>query len=166
MLIFNEHNKTEIIDNINSPTLSNYFWVLDLDIDGYGSVDYTLSPIVMFEEITGPTFLVRIENFVFYMPAHWHMLVVDEETSEIDVVSGEDLLSGSFQAFLYGVSESLVTSSNIEIIDYKPYFKVVTPALNKNQLLCHPISPERWVNIAPTDTHNKYLKGKCIGDII
>lgn len=166
MLIFNETTRPEVIENIYSPTLSNYFWVLDMDLDGEGTMDYTLSPIVMFEETTGPALRLMINEFDFFVPAKWNVLLFDEETSEIDVIPAEDLTGRDFTAFVYGPNHSLAESGKITVVGYEPSISSVAPALNKNQMLCHPISSTSWINIAPTDIYNKYLKGKSIGDII
>lgn len=166
MLIFNEETNVEVIDNIYGPTLSSHFWALDLNIDGEGDIDYTLAPIVMFEETTCPSLKLEINGFEFYIPAKWNILVFDEETSEIDVVTAEDLSGNTFTAFVFGPDNSIVESGEVAVVGYESTHINVAPALNKNQMLCHPISPTRWVNVAPTDSYNKYLKGKSIGDII
>jgi hypothetical protein len=159
MLIFNEHSKPELIENIYGPTLSDYFWALDLNVDGDGEIDYTLAPIVMFEETTCPSLILRMNGFTFNLPAKWNILIFDEETSEIDVVTAEDLSGNNFTAFVYGDDAPTVELGHITVVGYEPNHINVAPALNKNQMLCHPISPTRWINVAPTDTYNKYLKG-------
>ena len=66
MLILNEHEQPIILDSVHSPTATNYFWVLDLNMR-----DYTLSPLLFLEETTSPAIKLRIHGFEFYLPTSW-----------------------------------------------------------------------------------------------
>ena len=41
----------------------------------------------------------------------------------------------------------------------------VGPVLNKHQMLCHPIGPNEWVTVGPSDGFNKYLKDRIAGEL-
>ena len=162
MLILDEHNKTIMLETVTGPTLSEYFWALDFDID----IDFTLAPLEILEEVTCATLFVEIGTFTFPLPANWNMLVFDPDTSEIDVVDIKSLPGKNFEALCYGADVSRIKGAKVRVVDYTPRFVHVGPSLNKNQMLCHPISQDYWVNVAPSDTYNKYLKDKTIGDIV
>lgn len=164
MLIFDDNNRTIILDNVYTPTPTDFMWVLDLQI-----MDYTLAPLLVLEEIICPSIKVRIRGFEFFLPANWNMLIFSEETSELDVVEISELAGREFTAFVYDISDPLVVKYKpgiVSVLDYSPEYVNVGPSLNKHQMLCHPISPVEWVNVSPSDTYNKYLKTAVIGDII
>jgi len=164
MLIFDEHEQTIILDNIYTPTPVDYMWVLDLQI-----MDYTLTQLLVLEEISCPSIQVRIRGFDFFLPANWNLLIYSEETLELDVVEISELAGREFTAFVYDVSNPNIVNFRpgvVRVIDYAPDYVNVAPSLNKHQMLCHPIGPAEWVNVSPSDTYNKYLKEMVVGDII
>ena len=139
-------------------------WVIDLQM-----MDYTLTPLLVLEEIICPSIEVRIRGFKFYLPANWNILVFSEETSELDVVEISEVAGREFTAFVYDTSNPLITKyapGLITVCNYASEYVNVGPSLSKHQMLCHPISPTEWVNVSPSDTYNKYLKNAVIGDIL
>lgn len=161
MLIFNEDHDAIILDSIQGPTLSEYMYVLDLSM-----MDYTLAPLLIFEEVVCPTISITVRGFTFELPANWNILVTDEETLQLDVIEISELAGKDFKAMVYGMSMGMPEVERITVNDYLPNHQNIGPSLNKYQMLCHPVSPECWVNIAPSDSYNKYLKEKLVGDII
>ena len=164
MLIFDDNNRTIILDNVYTPTPTDFMWVLDLQI-----MDYTLAPLLVLEEIVCPSIKVRIRGFDFFLPANWNMLVFSEETSELDVVEISELAGREFTSFIYDISDPNIVRYKpgvVSVLDYSPEYVNVGPSLNKHQMLCHPISPTEWINVSPSDTYNKYLKTAVIGDIV
>jgi len=161
MIILDNNNESFILDSIHVPVLADHFWVLDLSI-----LDYTLSPLLVLEELIAPSIELRVGNFNFVLPANWNMLVVDDDTMQLDVVSISELAGREFKALVYGPNMSRASMEVVSVVDYFPYHKNVGPSLNKHQMLCHPISPDSWVSVAPTDSYNKYLKELTAGDII
>ena len=164
MLIFDDNNRTIILDDIYTPTPTDYMWVLDLQI-----MDYTLAPLLVLEEIVCPSIQVHIRGFEFYLPANWNILVFSEETSELDVVEISEIAGREFTAFVFDISNPKITRyvpGVITVVNYKSEYINVGPSLSKNQMLCHPISPTEWVNVTPSDTYNKYLKETVVGDIL
>jgi hypothetical protein len=161
MLIFDNNSQTIILDHIDVPVLSDYFWVLDLNI-----MDFTLSPLLMFEEITCPSIEIEIFGFRLILPAMWNLLVYDDYTQQLDIVGVKELPGREFTAFVYGEKKTSPIPGKITTTDYILNYKNIGPSLTRQQMLCHPISPTEWINISPTDTYNKYLKNKTISDII
>jgi len=129
-------------------------------------MDYTLAPLLVFEEVVCPTIVVKINGFRFELPASWYILVTDEDTLQLDVVLVEDLPGKEFRAMVYGMDMAMVELGKIVVDDYYVEHKNVGPSLNKHQMLCHPISPKTWVTISSSDCYNKYLKNKAVGNII
>ena len=161
MLIFDEHNKAILIDSISTPLTTEYFWVLDLEI-----MDYTITPILMLAELITPTVTLNIRGFEFDLPSNWNVLVFSPETSQLDIVLAGELAGQDFSAVVYGPSQSMVESGNIKLTNYSSEQIHYCPAMAKHQMLCHPISPTSWINVAPSDAYNKYLKDCVLGDII
>lgn len=161
MLIFDSNSKPIILDSIHTPTLTDHFWVLDLMM-----MDFTLAPLISLEEVVCPTLVLSVGGFEFSLPANWNVLVYDGETSQLDVVELSEACGREFTALCYGPKKSRHTPAMVTIIDYHVESKNVGPLLNKHQMLCHPIGPDEWINVAPSDTYNKYLKDRAVGDIV
>lgn len=161
MLVFDENAQALILDSIHIPTISEYIYVLDLNI-----MDYTLAPLLVLEEIVAPTIELSIYGFNFKLPANWNILVVDGETMQLDVVEISEVAGKEFKAFLYGPDEPRHEASVISVSEYYPNYHNVGPSLYKYQMLCHPVAPNIWVNVAPSDTYNKYFKNKVAGDLV
>ncbi len=161
MLVFDENSQPLIIENIYTPTLTSHIWLLDLSI-----MDFTLAPLGILEEITCPSVTISVCGFTFVLPAYWYILVYDEETTQVDTIRVEDLSGKEFVALGYGPNKTKAFPAKITVVDYNLQYKNAGPSLNKHQMLCHPIGPNTWINISPTDVYNKYLKDVIIGDII
>jgi hypothetical protein len=161
MLIFDEKDQAVILDSIYSPCITDFFWVLDLNL-----LDFKLTPLGILEQIDAPTLLVSIDGFEFPLPAPWNILVVDEESMVLDVIQLEEAAGRSFRAMVYGPNMPMAKTSEISVKQYYPSYPNVAPALNKHQMLCHPIAPGSWICISSSDTYNKYLKDKVVGDLI
>ena len=140
---------------------TEFFWVLDLEI-----MDFTLAPLMVLEEVVAPTITLEILGFTFKLPATWCMLVFAEDTMQIDVIENGELAGKDFTALVAGPDITLPIPGNVKLIDYTPEDYNYVPSLSKNQMLCHPIGPDQWVNVAPSDPYNKYLKELVVGDIL
>ena len=161
MIVFDNNNEAVIIESIYTPTNVDHIWVLDLDM-----MDFTLTQLMVLEEVISPSIELMIQGFKFVLPANWNIMVTDEETMQLDVVEVSELAGKEFKALVYGPNLPLATMEVIRITNYHPNYRNVGPSLNKHQLLCHPISSTSWVNVAPSDSYNKYLKNISTGDII
>lgn len=161
MLIFDSNNQPTVIDNIHTPILTDHMWVLDFNM-----MDFTLSPISVLEQFVSPAHIVRIKGFEFPLPSGWNILVYDRETSQLDVVEVFETAGRQFNALVYGPRKANFAPGTITVTNYYPDYQHVAPSLNKHQMLCHPIGPDEWVNVAPSDAYNKYLKDKVVGDLV
>lgn len=161
MLIFDDNARPLILDSIYVPMVTEHFWVLDLEM-----MDYTLAPLTILEEIVCPSVKVRVDGFEFFLPASWNMLAYDEETSQLDVVQLANAAGKSFTAVVYGPDCTMIKPGHVSVVDYSPAHVNVGPSLNKHQMLCHPVGPDLWISVSPTDSYNKYFKGTTTGDII
>ena len=161
MLIFDENVQPIILESIYTPTMTECFWVLDLNL-----LDFKLTPLGILEQIDSPTFIVSIDGFEFPLPTNWNILVVDDDSMVLDVVELSEAAGRLFKAMVYGPSMSMARTAEISVKQWYPNYPNVGPALNKHQMLCHPVAPGSWVCISSSDTYNKYLKDKVVGDLI
>lgn len=164
MLIFDEEDRAILLDNIYTPTPTEYMWVLDLTL-----MDYTLAPLTNLEEIISPSIELMVNGFRFFLPANWNILVYAEDTLQLDVVEVAELAGREFTSFVIEISKKGVfkyVPGNITITNYLPELDNVSPQLGKHQMLCHPIGPDQWVNVAPSDTYNKYFRDAVVGNIV
>jgi hypothetical protein len=161
MVILDENNDPILLDNIDIPFPVSHFWALDLEL-----MDFTLKKLLLSEELTTKTLSIVINGYFLEAPADWNILVYSPETSELDVVEFLDLTKYQFSAFLFNHKKNKLIENIIKVVDYNPYTKVQTPSLIKNIMLCHPMGYDNWTCIAPTDSYNKYLKDKVIGDLL
>lgn len=161
MLIFDENSTPTILHSILTPTVAEYMWVLDFQME-----DYCLAPLAVLEEIVSPAIQLMIGGFQFTLPAVWNLLVCDEETMQLDVIEISAVAGKEFKAFVYGPNFSMPVALPVSVTNYYPSYVSVGPSLSKHQMLCHPIAPQAWINVSPSDSYNKYLKGKVAGDII
>lgn len=164
MLIYDDENKTIMLDSIYTPTPTTDMWVLDLNL-----MDYTLAPLLNLEEIISPSIELLICEFKFAIPANWNILVFAEDTLQLDVIEVADVAGREFTAFVADVSHPTSTKylpGTISVTDYQIERLNVAPSLAKHQMLCHPIGPKLWVNVAPSDTYNKYFRDLVVGNIL
>lgn len=161
MIIFDTNNKPILLDSIHAPLATEHMWVLDFNL-----MDFTLSPVTVLEQFVSPAHIVRIKGFEFPLPSTWNILVYDRETSQIDVVEVLETAGREFHALIYGPKKANFGPGIITVTNYYPELLHVAPSLNKHQMLCHPIGPDEWISVAPSDAHNKYLKDKVVGDLV
>jgi hypothetical protein len=161
MLIFDDKVQPVLLDSIYQPTVTDCFWVLDLALQ-----DFKLAPLGILEQIDAPTFIVSVDGFEFPLPASWNVLVVDDDSMVLDVIELSEAAGRSFKALVYGPDMVISRAAEIFVKDYMPTYPNVGPALNKHQMLCHPVSPGSWICVSSSDTYNKYLKDKVVGDLI
>lgn len=161
MLIQNEDNKTIIIDSLYAPIVSDYMWVLDLNM-----MDYTLTPIKMLEEVVCPTMTLDIRGYYCKIPANWYMLVYDVHTTQLDSIVISDLSNKQYSALVYGSSMKRPEPAIITVVDYELKAVNTYPSFNRHLMLCHSIDTEKWVTISFSDTYNRFLRNKDLSDII
>jgi hypothetical protein len=161
MVILDENSEPIILDNIDIPFPVSHFWILDLNI-----MDFTLKELVLCEELTTQTLSLTINGYLLEAPSDWNILVYSMETSMLDVVTLSDLTKHVYSAFVYNHKRNRLTDNSVRVEAYDSNVIIQTPSLVKDTMLCHPLGNDMWACIAPTDSYNKYIKGKVIGDIL
>lgn len=161
MIFLDEHNIPIMIESIDIPTISEYFWSFNLK-----EMDFMLTPIKTFEELETESLIVSVMGYVIELPANWNVLIYSPETSQLDVIEIYRLAKHPFDLLIYNHRNDRVESGGrASVLDYFSSSKLRTPSLHKNTMLCHALGPDHWVCVAPTDNYNKYLKDKVIGDL-
>jgi len=161
MVIADEYGYPILIDSIDTPVTTEYFWVLDLN-----ARDFMLNKLVMLEEISTPVIAFKINGYLVEVPADWNLLVYSPDTSQLDLVQVSELTKGGYAAFLYDHKYCKVIDNTVTVVDYKSDDVVHSPTLNKSTMLCHTVGPNFWICLSPTDTYGKFLKDAAIGDIL
>lgn len=164
MVISDENSFPILIESIDTPTLTEYFWVLQLALKG--EMDFTLQPLKMFEEQITPTLEFMIGPYLIEAPTNWNILVYSEETAQLDVAEISDLARSKFTAVVYMHKSGKIEPGPISVVDYHHEAHIRNPTLNKHTMLCHHVGPDGWVCLAPTDNYNKYLKDALVGDLM
>lgn len=161
MLVFDNNNTPLILEDIHTPTITDHFWVLDFNM-----MDFTLAPLTVLEDTVAPTIEMQVLGFRFPIPANWNILVIDDDTHQLDVAVAGKIAGREFSAFVCGPDHTSFELATISVTNYHANYHNVGPSLSKHQMLCHPIAPDLWVTVAPSDTYNKYLKNILAGDIV
>lgn len=160
MLISDDNYFPIMIDNIEVPHKTDVFWGLNLE-----HKDFMLSKLNMFVELTTPVLVMEIFGYTVEAPANWNLLIYSEETSQLDLLEISEISRGQFTAVVFNHIKNSIVPGHVSVIDYKEYGKIQTVILDKNVMLCHPLGPDLWVCLTPSDNYNKYLKDTVIGDI-
>ena len=136
MLIFDTENKPVLLDSIYTPTLTDHMWVLDLNL-----MDFTMSPLLVLEEIVCPVIVVTIKGFEFPLPANWNILVYDTETSQLDVIELSEAAGREFTALIYGPHKGNFSPATVAVTNYFPEFRIVEDRHGRPR--CRPREPGR-----------------------
>jgi hypothetical protein len=162
MMFLDENNVPIVLESIDIPTVSEYFWSFSLK-----EKDFMLNEIITFEEMEVSSLLVSIMGYVIELPTNWNILIYSPETSQLDILEVYELTKGNFYSVVYNHRKDFVENGVglVRVIDYYPVSKIRTPSLHKSTMLCHPVGPNHWVCVSPTDNFNKYLKDSVIGDL-
>ena len=162
MLIFQESQNVTKIDDLRPVIVEDYFWVMDLE-----NKDFMIEPLNVIEATRCPSIELLVDGFQFIVPSTWNILIVDPETSQLDISDVGSVIGKNFHAFCYGFNSSMTEMHNIEAVDYHPDFVSFSPVMNKNHMLCHPIDKDRWINLSPADSYNKHFRSTLLsGDFV
>lgn len=161
MVISDENSYPVLIDSIETPLMTDYFWVLDLT-----RRDFVLTELLVLEEVITPVLAFNVNGYVIEAPADWNILIYSPETSQLDIIEVSELTKGDYSAFLFDHTMNKINKNVINVIDYNPMGVIHTPIMNKNVMLCHTVGPKQWVCISPTDNYTKLLKNATVGDIL
>jgi hypothetical protein len=136
VLILPEYGFPYIIDAVTGPVVPRHAWFYDVLVN-----DFLLKPIVMLEETVGPTVKVRINAFDFFVPASWFILIVDDETKQVDTVPITQCSSSTFKAFMMHPQLNRYELSPVQLLDLDPHGSVVHLLIPRSTLICHPVGP-------------------------
>jgi hypothetical protein len=168
MLCLPDYNKPYILSSLTAPVVVRHHWIFKGDL-----CDFMLSPITYLEETSGAAVKVRINNFEFWIPATWNILVTDRDTFQLDTVSIQSCASVKHDVFVFSPNEMKLRTLTAEVIDYQENSALVHPMINKGTALVHPIGPsinirekdmQLAIAIGPHDLY-KHLANKVVGDI-
>ena len=121
---------------MTGPVVPRHAWFYDATHN-----DFMLKPIMMLEETIGPTVKVRINTFDFYVPASWYILVVDDDTKQVDTVPITQCSSSTFKAFMMHPQLNRYELSSIQLLDLDLQGVVVHLLIPRMTLVCHPVGP-------------------------
>jgi hypothetical protein len=156
-----EYGFSYLLDDVAGPVVPKHAWYYDASVN-----DCMLKPIVMLEETTGPTVLVRINGLDFNVPASWYLLVVDEETKIVDTVSITQCSSSAYKAFLMHPTLNKYELASVQLLDLDLHGVCVHLTIPKQYLILHPTGPTAYSGdlpmcclLGPQDV------GKLMGDL-
>lgn len=168
MLCLPDYNKPYILDSLTAPVVIKHHWIFNGPL-----CDFSLSPITYLEETTSAAIKLRVNNFEFWVPVTWNILVTDTESYQLDTVNVQSCATVDHPIFIFSPNEMKLRTMNAIIIDYIDQMSVVHPMINKGTALVHPIGPslnaqekdlQLAVVIGPHDLY-KHLSNKVVGDI-
>ncbi len=168
MLILPDYGKPYIIDNLTDPVMVKHHWAFNAQL-----CDFVLAKITYLEETTGPGIKIRANNYEFWVPSSWSVLVTDHETYQLDTVPVGNCASTQHFAYAFSPTEMNLRTLELKVIDYADKIAVVHPMISKATALVHPVGPVSLPNstqlqlaivIGPYDLH-KHIGNKVVGDL-
>ena len=168
MLFLSDLNTPYIVDSLSQPMIIKHHWVFSAHM-----MDFKVSQISYLEESTGPAIKLKINGFSFFVPVSWNILIVDDDTFQIDTIPVTACANSKCFAFGMSPTDSKIRKFEILIEDFEPKMSLVHPMIQRATAICHPIGTvlDRQVEsnvcavMGPFDLH-KWLNGKSIGDIL
>lgn len=136
MLFLADYCHPFMLESVSGPVVPKHAWFYDVQVN-----DFILKPIMMLEETTGQTVRMRVNSFDFDVPASWFILVVDDDTKQVDTVSVTQCGSSTFKAFMMHPQLNRYELSPIQLLDLEPDGSVVHLLIPRQTLLCHPVGP-------------------------
>jgi hypothetical protein len=169
MLILTDYNKPYLIDSPTAPMVVKNYWIFN-----GGQLDYTLAPINYLEETIGTALKLNINGYVIQVPITWFIMISDEETTQLDMISISNCITSNSSALLMTPTDLKFRVTDIKIIGIDHDISLTHPMLQKNTAVCHPIGKViqddktetiASIIIGPHDLF-KVLNNKTYGDII
>jgi len=168
MQILSEVNRPYMIDSFTAPMGVSHFWTLS----GH-ALDFKLEPATYLEEIVGQTIRIRVQNLDIDLPASWNILIVDKETSTIDMVPIAHCASFDQDVFLFSPEDGKLKTGKAKVIEYKKKAPCIAPEIPKGSAMVHPTGPELihgrsvfyGIVVGPHDLY-RWIGGKAVGDIL
>lgn len=161
VILHDEYNKPLVLNTLKDRLPTHHVWCLDLKVS-----DFKLLQIKSVEEIVSPSLVLKINGRLTCLPCHWHMLICDPETTQLDVVPVGELANDFYYALVYGNNIEMPQFEPITVIDYLVSETHIYPSHARNFMLCHDVGNGRWINCSYADSYNRFLKNKIAGDLI
>lgn len=167
-IVINEINKPYLIDSLTQPLPLRHHWIFDGHF-----LDFTLSEINYLEETVGPTITILVAECEIKVPGAWNILIVDRETSTVDVVPISKCAAMEYLAFVFSPEDGKLITEPIKVIDWTEKDSCIFPAVSTGAAVVHAIAPgvlhgkqiNRGIVLSPHDLW-RWIGGKTIGDIL
>lgn len=159
MIISNENSFPVILDNLMCPLITTHFWTLDLKRD-----DFFLKKLVSLTQFNCALLTLNINNYIVYLPIDWYLLIYSSETSQLDLVRGDELTHGRFTAAVYNHKLSKMVQGEIRVVDFALNQKFLVPSFVRTEMICHALGHNSWCMMTNIDVYNRHIKGKLVGD--
>lgn len=167
-IVINEINKPYLIDSLTQPLPLRHHWIFDGHF-----LDFTLSEINYLEETVGPTITILVAECEIKVPGAWNILIVDRETSTVDVVPISKCAAMEYLAFVFSPEDGKLITEPIKVINWDEKDSCIFPAVGTGTAVVHSIAPgilhgkqiNRGIVLSPHDLW-RWIGGKTIGDIL
>lgn len=167
MQVLSEVNRSYIIESLTAPIGISHFW----SFSGH-QLDFKLEPLNYLEETIGPAIKIRAQNLDIIVPASWHIMAVDRETSVADSLPIAQCATHDHNILLFSPADGSPKLVKVAAIDFIKKTSVFHPMIPKGSAMVHPTGPEKKHNklhfygivIGPHDLF-KWIGGRTIGDI-
>ena len=168
MLFLSDLNKPYIVDSLSQPMVVRHHWVFSAHM-----LDFKIANISYLEESTGPAVKLKINNFGFYVPSTWNILIIDDDTYQVDTIPVTSCSNYKCHAFGMSPTDSKMRLLEVSIEDFEPKMSLIHPMIQRATGLCHPVGvvqdrqkeTDVCVVVGPFDLH-KWLNGKTVGDLL
>lgn len=147
MQILTEYNAPYIISSVSAPVVPKFNWIFSGEMQ-----DFKLEKITYLEETTGSAIEVMINQFRFIIPASWHIMICDDETSIVDTIPIANCSTSDFDALLMCSTSSTPVRDKIRVLDLHLNQSLAHVSIMKGTMLCHPIGPIN--DNRPNDIYN------------
>ena len=162
MQFLTDYNSSYIISNVISPVVPKFNWIFSGELQ-----DFKLERITYLEETTGTAIEVMINKFRFLVPATWHIMICDDETSIVDSIPIANCSTSDFDALLMCPTSSTPVRDKIRVLDLHLNESLSHISVAKGTMLCHPVGP--ITDVRPNDIYScmigPYDIHKYISDI-
>lgn len=167
-IVINEINKPYLIDSLTQPLPLRHHWIFDGHF-----LDFTLSEINYLEETVGPTITILVAECEINVPGAWNILIVDRETSTVDVVPISKCAAMEYLAFVFSPEDGKLITEPIKVVNWAEKGSCIFPSVGTGAAVVHAIAPgvlhgkqiNRGIVLSPHDLW-RWVGGKTIGDIL
>ncbi len=168
MQVLSEVSKPYIIESLSAPIGISHFWTFSGQ-----QLDFKLEALEYLEETTGPAIKIRAQNLDIVVPASWHIMAVDRETSVVDSLPVAQCATHDHNILLFSPDDGTPKLVKVAAIDFIKKAAVFHPMVPKGSAMVHPTGPEKkhdrlyfyGIVIGPHDLY-RWVGGKTLGDIL